>query len=73
MVPDAAVAPGQLHPTEDDLERLMRGALPRTEACVVVRHLLQGCAQCAAVTGWLWRVGEEPPRDPRAEEEKGRQ
>ena len=37
----------------------MRGALPRPEACAVVRHLLHGCSRCSAFTSFLWRLAEE--------------
>jgi len=47
------------HPSQDALERFMRGELPRAQAAVVVRHLLRGCPLCSLETRWLWRLGAE--------------
>jgi hypothetical protein len=41
-------------PSEERLERFMRGMLPRAEVAAVVRHLLTGCPLCLAVTRELW-------------------
>ncbi|MBW8879561.1 MAG: hypothetical protein JF614_31900 [Acidobacteria bacterium] len=51
----ALLTGGQCHPEENQLERFMRGELPRTEAAPIVRHLLTGCTECRKVTGRLWR------------------
>jgi hypothetical protein len=36
-------APGNHHPEQSDLERFLRGELPRSEERAVVRHLLTAC------------------------------
>jgi hypothetical protein len=53
---------GERHPSQADLESFMRGELPGERAVTVVRHLLRGCARCAATTGRLWRFGDEEPQ-----------
>jgi len=48
-------ARGEAHrPSEERLERFLRGMLPRAEVAAVVRHLLTGCPLCLAVTRELW-------------------
>lgn len=49
---------GRTHPGEQELERFMRGELPRRELHAVVRHLLTGCPQCVQVTRRLWEFGD---------------
>ncbi len=46
----------------------MRGAASGPERRRVVRHLLAGCARCAAVTRRLWDLGEPPAGRPVARE-----
>ncbi len=46
----------------------MRGAAGGPERRRVVRHLLAGCARCAAVTRRLWDLGEPPAGRPVARE-----
>jgi len=61
--PEARLDPtGEEHPALHDLQRLMRGELPRAEAKVVVRHLLKGCPGCIRETRRLWSFGEQPLR-----------
>ena len=48
------------HPERERLEGFLRGALSRSEAQDVLRHLLTGCASCRRITGRLWRLGDEP-------------
>ena len=57
------------HPDSDLLERFMRHATDAAERQRVVRHLLAGCARCAAVTRSIWSLGElgEPERPAAAE------
>ncbi|HEV8580230.1 MAG TPA: hypothetical protein VGX68_14275 [Thermoanaerobaculia bacterium] len=52
---------GGLHPAGQELERLIRGELPREEALGVVRHLLSGCRECISLAARYWRLGEWPP------------
>jgi Ni/Fe-hydrogenase subunit HybB-like protein len=48
-------ARGEAHrPSEERLERFMRGMLPRAEVAAIVRHLLTGCPFCLVVTRELW-------------------
>jgi hypothetical protein len=47
------------HPSEADLERFLRGELPRETARAVVRHLLTNCPLCKVITRRL-----SPPGDP---------
>ena len=49
------------HPPVEQLERFLRGELPREEVRAVVRHLLAECAVCREVTGRLWALGERMP------------
>jgi hypothetical protein len=49
------------HPSRNDLERFVRGDLPREEESGIVRHLLTGCADCVQVTRRLWSLAEWPP------------
>ena len=54
-IPSLAARGEEVHrPSEERLERFMRGMLPRAEAAAVVRHLLTGCPYCLAVTRKLW-------------------
>jgi tetratricopeptide (TPR) repeat protein len=46
------------HPDPQLLERFMRNAAEPAERRRVVRHLLAGCARCAAMTRRLWNLGE---------------
>jgi len=50
-----AVSPWHPHPRQ--LERFMTGKLPKSEAALVIRHLLKGCPQCVQVTRRLWYLG----------------
>jgi len=55
------------HPKPDLLLRFLRGEATRTERRAIVRHLLAGCQQCAAVTRPVFHLGDrlladgEPP------------
>lgn len=53
----------QNHPGREQLERLVRGELPRPEAARVVRHLLAGCPACLQLTRRLWDLGDRAPLD----------
>jgi hypothetical protein len=53
----------QNHPGREQLERWMRGELPRPEVAEVVRHLLAGCPACFQVTRRLWDLGNRAPLD----------
>jgi tetratricopeptide (TPR) repeat protein len=64
------------HPDSDLLERFMRNDTEPEERRWVVRHLVAGCAECVAITGKLWKLGESPasrlwPRRATAAEEAG--
>jgi hypothetical protein len=48
------------HPDPSQLERFIRGDLPRPEVLVVVRHLLRGCPQCAVLAQRFWHLGRRP-------------
>jgi tetratricopeptide (TPR) repeat protein len=48
------------HPDSDLLERFMRNDTAPEERRWVVRHLIAGCAECVAITGKLWKLGESP-------------
>src|SRR4029077_2536353 len=49
------------HPfAPSQLERFIRGELPRDEVREVVRHLMTGCAACLLVTGPVWELGDQP-------------
>lgn len=37
----------------------MTSALSRSEAALIIRHLLKGCPECAQVTRQLWRLENE--------------
>jgi hypothetical protein len=52
-------APSDHHPGHSDLERFLRGELPRDEARAVVRHLLTDCQRCVAIARQL-----SPPYNP---------
>lgn len=55
MQTHSLAARGEAHrPSEERLERFLRGMLPRAEAAAIVRHLLTGCPYCLAVTRELW-------------------
>jgi hypothetical protein len=56
------------HPDPHLLDRFMRNAADGAERRRVVRHLLAGCARCAAVTRQLWDLGEPPAGRPVARE-----
>ncbi len=57
----------QSHPDPGQLERFMRGELPRSQVAALVRHLLTGCPQCREVTGRLWRSMTNVKPKPRVE------
>ena len=42
------------HPDKRDLELLLLGQSGKEERMRVVRHLLKGCPECAAVTRLIW-------------------
>lgn len=67
----APSAARQSHPAREQLERWMRGELPRSEAAGVVRHLLTGCPACFQVTRRLWSLGDRVPLDDSEGEGKG--
>lgn len=48
----------RVHPHTEQLERLLRGGLSRTETRPVVRHLLISCPECVSVTRRLWALGD---------------
>jgi hypothetical protein len=50
----------QNHPKEAQLASFMAGELRRSEASVVVRHLLTGCPSCVVVTRRLFQLGDLP-------------
>lgn len=52
----------QDHPDRTQLERFIRGDLPRTEVALIVRHMLTGCPQCLKVTRHLWELMEQMAR-----------
>lgn len=47
-----------VHPTREELQRLMTGGLSPVDARAVVRHLLKGCPTCTRETRKLWSFGE---------------
>jgi len=50
------------HPKPDLLRCFLRGETSREERRAIVRHLLAGCRQCAAVTRPIWLLADgEPP------------
>lgn len=59
----AASSVRKKHPSREQLERLVRGELPRSEGAEVVRHLLAGCPACLQVTRRLWDLGDRAPLD----------
>ena len=46
------------HPQPGALLRFLRGEAALAEQRAVVRHLLAGCRECAAVTRPAWRLAE---------------
>ena len=48
------------HPSQQELEQFLRGELDRADNRRIVRHLLTGCATCAAFTAPIFRFAEEP-------------
>jgi hypothetical protein len=44
------------HPEPGVLERFLRGEATRADERAIVRHLLHGCARCAAALRPLWGV-----------------
>ena len=62
-----------VHPSAKTLESLVSGKLKRSDAGLVVRHLLSGCPQCAQTTARLWDL-ERPGagRAPKASLEETR-
>jgi hypothetical protein len=49
------------HPEPAELERFMRGVLPRDRARAVVRHMLTNCRKCIEITHRWWRLGGRAP------------
>jgi hypothetical protein len=49
----------QSHPHPAQLERFMRGKLPKLVVRSIVRHLLAGCPECLEVTRRLWMLGDQ--------------
>ncbi len=49
------------HPDAEQLARFLRDELPARARRQIVRHLLQGCAQCVETTRPLWGLGSRPP------------
>ena len=54
------------HPEPQQLERFMRGESPGDERRLIVRHLLTGCLECAAITREIWDFADHPLRVPAA-------
>jgi len=52
------------HPEPDLLLRFLRGETSRSERRAIVRHLLAGCRQCAAVTRPVFQLGDRLRADP---------
>ena len=48
------------HPQPELLLRFLRGEASRSERRAIVRHLLAGCRQCAAVTRPIWLFADLP-------------
>jgi len=46
------------HPQPEALHRFLRGEASPSERRAIVRHLLAGCGQCAAVTRPVWLLAE---------------
>ena len=60
------------HVTEQDLQMFVAGSLDTASRRRLLHHLLSGCAECRARTGWLGRLletDEGPPQDPPRYEE----
>jgi len=49
-----------VHPSPQELEQFLRGELGRGDNRRIVRHLLAGCATCAAFTAPIFRFAEGP-------------
>jgi hypothetical protein len=60
------------HPSPQELEQFLRGELDRADNRRIVRHLLTGCATCAAFTAPIFRFAEAPLVRPRARARKTR-
>jgi len=60
------------HPSQQELEQFLRGELGRGDNRRIVRHLLTGCATCAAFTAPIFRFAEGPLVRPRARARKTR-
>lgn len=60
------------HPSQQELEQFLRGELDRADNRRIVRHLLTGCATCAAFTAPIFRFAEGPLVRPRARARKTR-
>ena len=54
------------HPSQQELEQFLQGELDRADNRRIVRHLLTGCATCAAFTAPIFRLAEQPLVRPRA-------
>jgi hypothetical protein len=50
------------HPSREQLERFLLDGLSPRETALVMRHLVQGCERCRAVTGSYWPFGSDPGR-----------
>ena len=61
----------QDHPSQEQLERFLRGGLSRPEVAEVVRHLMTGCPACLQVTRRLWDLGDRAPHDRSGGEDQG--
>jgi len=48
------------HPGDRQLERFVRGELPREDISAIVRHLLTRCPRCLAVARRSWSRGDQP-------------
>lgn len=46
------------HPDKRGLERLLLGKSGKEERMRIVRHLLKGCPECAAVGRLIWGFGD---------------
>lgn len=53
----------QSHPTSEKIKGFLEGKANRTQARVVVNHLLQGCSECAATMESILRPQRELPPD----------
>lgn len=72
MVKEEGLSSGGDHPEPSQLERFLRGQLPRTEVRDIVRHLLTGCPRCREETRRLWKFAEPVPSDPEPRDGTGR-